>query len=114
MGKQRFTVSTSQDVYDDIVDRVDSTGKSKSEIVDETYRDARLATDGGNGTGSFYESIGQSLFAVGPVVALLSAMSPGIGMMIFGLGLMLFARSRHHLQNGATGYGDALSKTLGI
>jgi len=114
MGKERMTISVSQDVYQDVTDRVERTGKTKTDVVEEGYREGRLRADGGGDDGRFYGTLGQSLFVAGPVVALLAAMAPGIGMMIFGLGLMLWGQSRRQLANGADGYGEAIRRSLGV
>jgi len=114
MGKPRITASLDDDVYDRVAERSNTTGDSKSEVLNNLAREALFGTGGEQPTGqSFYQTLGEGLFIAGPVVALLEWMTPGIGLMFFGLGLMLFGAMQTHVKHGAS-YGEALKQTLGV
>lgn len=111
----RIKTNLDEDLHEEVLRRHRETGKAKSQIVNDMARsDIEAATDGGHPVKSFWSALGQSLFVVGPVVALFGLMGPGIGVMIFGLGLMLWGSMQTHMQSRSVGTVDALKLTLGL
>ncbi len=113
MGKPRGTVTFDQDVYDELNDREDRTGKNKSELVSDGLRSAWLTEDqeSGHDVPNFQTTLGQSLFVAGPLVALLSQLPAGVGMMVLGLGLLIYGPMQRHMARGDS-VGEAFKATL--
>lgn len=113
------TAHLDDDLYEDVVDRAEERDTSNSRVVNEllaeTIRTPETATDGGTPRGGFWQAIGQSLFVAGFIVALLAPASflSGVGMSMFGLGLMLWTNIQTHMQAGET-LGEATKTTLGL
>jgi len=114
MGKPRLTISFDEDVYEDMLGRAERTGKAKGEVVNDRYRRTMNGNqpENGNPVDSFVTVFGQSLFVAGPLIALLATMGPGIGVMVLGLGLMLWGSMQKYIRDGHS-HTKALKLTLG-
>jgi len=114
MGKPRLTISLDEDVYEDMLGRAERTGKAKGQVVNDRYRKTMNGEQmaNGNSLDSFVTVFGQSLFVAGPLIALLSTMAPGIGVMVLGLGLMLWGSMQKYVRDGHS-HTQALKLTLG-
>lgn len=110
--KPRATITFNEDVYDELCDEHQRTGKGKSQIVNEELRTGLLKTGGG----WFLGSLAQSLFVIGFVLAATGASSllAGVGISMFGLGMMLWFQIEEHVQERNAGYWEALKHTLGV
>lgn len=97
------------DLYDEVLDIQEATGKSKSEIVNEQLREAL-----NGGENWFMRSFGQSLFVIGFVIAYYQSFPTGLGTSFIGLGLMLWFAMREHVDQREVSYWEALLRTLGV
>lgn len=124
MGTQ-VSAWVDDEVYDTILEREERTGESKSKIASEFIQKGafpdrhfpdRFQDTTDEGTESwFWPNVGQSLFLAGFIVALLAPTFTvsGIGMSLFGLGLMLWVQIQEHMQAGAS-LGEGIKTTLGL
>lgn len=99
------------DLYDQVCDIQETTGKSKSEIVNEQLRDSM------NSSGNwFLSSFSQSLFVIGFVLAAagVTTFLAGVAISLFGLGMMLWFQVEEHAKDADTGYWEAFKRTLGV
>lgn len=111
----RIMTNLDEDLHEEVLRRHRETGRAKSQIVNDMARsDIERATDGGQPVKSFWATLGEALFVVGPVMALFGVMAPGVGVMVFGLGLMLWGSMQQHMQTRNVGAGAALRSTLGL
>lgn len=99
-----------EDLYDEVCDEHDSTGKSKSQIINEHVRES-LESNGGNW---FMRSFAQALFVVGFVVAFYQTFAVGVATSFIGLSLMLWSQVQEHASKPNTSYWDAFKRTLGV
>lgn len=105
----RIKTNLDEDIHEFVNQRHTRTGKSKSQIVNELAREGYEGSE--NTVPGFQSLLGQSLFVAGPIVALLAQMAPGIGMMVLGLGLLLYGSMQTHMARGESA-GQALKATL--
>lgn len=99
------------DLYDEVCEIQENTGKSKSEIVNEHLRESLKSS--GNW---FLSSFAQSLFVIGFVLAAagVTSFAAGVAISMFGLGLMLWFQVEEHVKAADTGYWEAFKRTLGV
>jgi hypothetical protein len=97
------------DVYDDVCDEADRTGNSKSSVVADHVRQSIEDSP----DSWFQRALGQSLFVSGAVVGVYDKLSIAIGLLLFGLGIMLYAEMTTHTSNGHTTW-EAFKRTLGV
>lgn len=100
------------DLYDEVLEEHEQTGKSKSEIVNEAVRSNYEPT----GSSWFLQSFSQALFVVGFVLVATRAVSfaVGLGVSFIGLGLMLWFQIQEHASEPNTTLWEAFKRTLGV
>lgn len=98
-----------EDVYDDVCEESDRTGKSKSKVVNENVR-AGLS----DAEDWFMRSFAQSLFVIGFVIAYYQSFAAGVGTSFLGLGLMLYFQMNAHVKQRDASYWEAFKRTLGV
>ena len=96
------------DLYDEVCEIQEATGKSKSKIVNEQVREAS-----NSGSNWFMRAFGQALFVVGFVIGYYQAFVAGIGVSFIGLGLMVWFQMQEH-KTPETDYWTAFKRTLGV
>lgn len=107
---ERLTITLDDEHEATVLTRHRQTEKSKSKIINE------MLSENGDETivESFWSTLGQSLFVVGPILALFGVMAPGLGVMAFGLGLMLWGKMQTYMSARSVGPAAALRITLGM
>lgn len=111
MGQQ-VTATLDEDLYDRVCDEHTETGKSKSQVINDRVRSGYNGSDP-TLVDSIIPVFGQSLFVVGFVVALLSTFISGIGIALFGLGLMVGAKVDEYMVKHEVPATTALIRVLG-
>jgi len=110
----RIKTNLDPDLEDEVLRRHNQSGRSKSQIVNDMAREGwQIERNKGDTLDSFITVFGQSLFVAGPLIALLSTMGPGIGVMMLGLGLMLWGSMQKYVRDGHS-HSEALKLTLGV
>ena len=93
----RIKTNLDEDIHEYVLEEHRKTDRPKSDIVNDL---ARKGFEGPDTATGFLTLLGQSLFVAGPVVALLSVVAPGVGMMVFGLGLMIYGPMQRYMAQG--------------
>lgn len=98
-----------EDVYDDVCEESERTGKSKSQIVNDNVR-AGLA----DAQNWFMRSFSQAMFVVGFVIGYYQTFAAGVGVSFVGLGLMLWFEMQQHVEQRDISHWEAFKRTLGV
>jgi len=99
------------DVYDHVCEESETTGKTKSSIVNEKVRTAMADTSTDNW---FMQAFGQALFVAGFIAGYYQTFTTGLMVGFMGLGIMLWTEMQSHLQQSDVGYLEAFTRTLGV
>jgi len=109
----RIKTNLDRDLHDEVLNRHEQTGKSKSQVVNEMVREGYEA-EGKTFVEQFYSNLGAALFVAGGVVGIFQGVGIGVGMILFGVLLMLWGSMKAHMNGSEMGAGAALKTTLGF
>ena len=107
----RIKTSLDPDLHDEVLQRHEKTSKSKSQIVNEMVREG-YESEPSSFLESFYSNFGGALFVAGAVLGVFESLPLAVGIMAFGLGLMLYASVKAQMSARNVGARRALKMTL--
>lgn len=108
----RIKTNLDDDLHAEVLRRHRETGQSKSQIVNELVRSGVEERE--TLFESFYTNFGIAMFVAGGVVGALQAVPVGVGMLLFGLMLMLFGGAMQERRVHNVSRWQAIKSTLGL
>lgn len=109
--RNQITATLTDDVYEDIIEEHNQTGKTKAEVAAERLeREYRMHSSLSD---TIIPIFGQSLFVAGFIVSFLNGMFVGVGVALLGLGLMLGAKVDEYCKSHGVPAHVALIRVLG-
>lgn len=109
----RIKTSLDPDLHEEVLHRHQRTGKSKSQIVNEMAREGYEA-ETATFAEQFYSNLGAATFVAGGVVGIFQSVPIALGMVLFGVMLMLWGSMKAHMNGNGMSTGQALKTTLGF
>ena len=109
----RIKTNLDPDLHNEVLKRHNKTGKPKSQVVNEMAREGYEA-ETATFAEQFYSNLGAATFVAGGVVGIFQSVPIALGMVLFGVMLMLWGSMKAHMNGGDMGAGAALKTTLGF
>jgi hypothetical protein len=110
---EEVKIYLNQPEYDKIIEEADKPDKSVSSVGRKHIENSLNADTTNDDPSWFQRALGQSLFVSGAVVGVYDAITIAVGLLLFGLGLMLQTEMQAHRANGHSTW-ESFKRTLGV